>query len=62
MMDAEEIEAAPVLVSGVAAASEEDVSHYLEKAVIPAEETPLAEESPRPIQEETPLQEAASSG
>ena len=61
MMDAEEIEAAPVLVSGVAGAPEEDVSRYLEKAVVPAEETPFAEESPRPIQGESSLEEAESS-
>ena len=62
MMDAEEIEAAPVLVPGVAAAPEEDVSRYLEKAVVPAEETPLAEESPRPMQDEASLEEAPSDG
>jgi hypothetical protein len=62
MMDAEEIEAASVLVPGVAAAPEEDVSRYLEKAVVPADETPLAEESPRPIQEETAVEEADSDG
>lgn len=45
MMDAEQIEAAPVLVSGLPSAPEEDVSRYLEKAVVPAEQTPLAEES-----------------
>jgi DNA-binding MarR family transcriptional regulator len=49
MMDAERIEAAPVLVSGVAGASEEDVLRYLEKAVVPADETPLAEEVLRPV-------------
>lgn len=40
MMDAEEIEAAPVLTSGIVTALPEDVSRYLEEAVKPAEETP----------------------
>jgi DNA-binding MarR family transcriptional regulator len=40
MMDAEGIEAAPVLSSGVVSALPEDVSHYLEEAVKPAEESP----------------------
>ena len=62
MMDAEEIEAAPVLVPGVAAAPEEDVSRYLEKAVVPADETPLAEELPRPMQEEGSLEETDPDG
>jgi hypothetical protein len=62
MMDAEEIEAAPVLVPGVAGAPEEDVSRYLEKAVVPAEEAPLAEETPQTIQEETASEEAESDG
>ena len=44
MMDAEDIEAAPVLVPGVVSAVPEDVSRYLEKAVVPTDETPLAEE------------------
>ena len=44
MMDAEDIEAAPVLVPGVVSAIPEDVSRYLEKAVVPTDETPLAEE------------------
>jgi DNA-binding MarR family transcriptional regulator len=44
MMDAEDIEAAPVLVPGVASALPEDVARYLEKAVVPTDETPLAEE------------------
>lgn len=60
MMDAEEIEAAPVLVTGVAAAPEEDVSRYLERAVVPAEETPLAEESPQTISEDSALKEGGS--
>jgi DNA-binding MarR family transcriptional regulator len=46
MMDAEKIEAAPVLVAGVAGASAEDVSRYLEKAVVASDDSPLAEESP----------------
>ena len=44
MMDAEKIEAFPVLGAGVAGAAEEDVSRYLRKAVVPTDETPLAEE------------------
>jgi DNA-binding MarR family transcriptional regulator len=44
MMDAEDIEAAPVLVPGVVSAVPEDVSRYLEKAVVLTDETPLAEE------------------
>lgn len=62
MMDAEAIEAAPVLVTGVAAAPEEDVSRFLEKAVVPAEETPLAEESPQMIPEESVYKEVESDG
>jgi DNA-binding MarR family transcriptional regulator len=46
MMDAEQIEAVPVLVAGVAGAGEEDVSRYLERAVVPTNETPFAEELP----------------
>lgn len=46
MMDAERIEAVPVLGPGVPSAAEEDVSHYLESAVVPADQTPLADESP----------------
>ena len=49
MMDAEQIEAVPVLVPGVAGAAQEDVSRYLEKAVVPTEESPLAEEMPGTI-------------
>ena len=37
MMDAEEIDAAPVLAAGAATASPEDVSQFLDKAVTPAE-------------------------
>jgi len=44
MMDAEDIEAAPVLVPGVPSAGPEDVSRYLEKAVVPTDDSPLAEE------------------
>ena len=40
MMDAEDIEAAPVLSSGIVTALPEDVSRYLQEAVKPAEETP----------------------
>jgi DNA-binding MarR family transcriptional regulator len=46
MMDAEEIEAAPVLTPGIVTALPEDVSRYLEEAVKPAEETPSQSESP----------------
>jgi DNA-binding MarR family transcriptional regulator len=60
MMDAEAIEAAPVLVSGVVGAPEEDVSRYLERAVVPAEETPLAEEPPATIREECDSEEDQS--
>jgi len=49
MMDAERIEAVPVLGPGVAGAAEEDVSRYLERAVMPTEEAPFAEESPATI-------------
>ncbi|MBN2294618.1 MAG: MarR family transcriptional regulator [Pirellulales bacterium] len=44
MMDAEDIEAAPVLIPGVVSAVPEDISRYLEKAVVTADDTPLAEE------------------
>jgi DNA-binding MarR family transcriptional regulator len=37
MMDAEEIDAAPVLAAGAATASPEDVSQFLNKAITPAE-------------------------
>ena len=46
MMDAADIEAAPILLSGVAGAPAEDVSHFLEKAVVPTDESPLSEERP----------------
>lgn len=62
MMDAEQIEAAPVLVPGAASAPEEDVSRYLEKAVGPAEDTRLVEESPRSIRKEPPSEETGSDG
>jgi DNA-binding MarR family transcriptional regulator len=45
MMDAQDIEAAPVLVPGGVSAATEDVSRYLTEAVVPSDETPLAEES-----------------
>lgn len=51
MMDAEDIDAAPVLLTGVAGAVAEDVSRYLEKAVVPTDEIPLAEEALRIIQQ-----------
>jgi DNA-binding MarR family transcriptional regulator len=44
MMDAGDIEAAPLLLPGVASASAEDVSRYLERAVVPTDDAPLAEE------------------
>ena len=44
MMDAEKIEAAPVLVPGAVEAAPEDISHCLEKAIVPADETSLAVE------------------
>ena len=46
MMDAEAIEASPVLGSGSAAANEDDLSQYLEKAVTPTSEEPPAKEPP----------------
>jgi len=52
MMDAEDIEAAPVLVPGVVSAVPEDVSRYLEKAVVVTDETPSAEEEPGTIQQD----------
>ena len=61
MMDAEQIEAAPVLIPGVASAEAEDVSRYLEKAVVATDETPLAEESPGAISE-YPAEEPAGDG
>jgi len=36
MMDAEEIDAAPVLAAGAATATSEDLSQFLDKAVTPA--------------------------
>ena len=39
MMDAEQIDAAPVLAAGAATATSEDVSQFLDKAVTPAEST-----------------------
>jgi DNA-binding MarR family transcriptional regulator len=44
MMDAEEIEASPVLVPGGVTAAPEDVSRYLEKAVFSADKIPLPKE------------------
>jgi len=60
MMDAEDIEAAPVLVPGVVSAVPEDVSRYLEKAVVPTDESPLAEEELGSIGQE--LQEDPCNG
>ena len=37
MMDAEEIDAAPLLGAGAASAGPEDISQFLDKAVTPAE-------------------------
>ena len=53
MMDAEDIEAAPVLVSGVVSAVPEDISCYLEKAAVPTDEAPLAEDELGTIQQES---------
>ena len=44
MMDAEDIEAAPVLSTGIVTALPEEISRYLQEAVKPAEET--SEHSP----------------
>ncbi|MBN2475413.1 MAG: MarR family transcriptional regulator [Pirellulales bacterium] len=57
MMDAQDIEAAPVLVPGVVSAVSEDISRYLEKAVVTTDATPLAEEESGTIEQE--LQEEA---
>lgn len=46
MMGAGDIEAAPILLPGVASATAEDLTQYLEKAVVPTDEAPLAEERP----------------
>jgi DNA-binding MarR family transcriptional regulator len=46
MMDAEGIDAAPMLSTGVVTALPEDVSRYLEKAVEPADEKPDRPQSP----------------
>ncbi|MBN1589333.1 MAG: MarR family transcriptional regulator [Pirellulales bacterium] len=46
MMDAEQIEAVPMLASGTAGANEEDLSRYLERAVMPSEETPPTDAPP----------------
>ena len=61
MMDAEDIEAAPVLVPGVVSAIPEDVSRYLEKAVVTADETPFAEEDLGTIEQELPEEPAIGS-
>ena len=60
MMDAEDIEAAPVLLPGVVSAVPEDVSRYLEKAVVTTDETPLAEEELGTLEQE--LQEGPRKG
>ena len=60
MMDAKDIEAAPVLVPGVVSAVPEDVSRYLEKAVVTTDEVPLAEEELVPIQQD--VQEEPGNG
>jgi DNA-binding MarR family transcriptional regulator len=46
MMDAEAIQAMPVLLPGVAGAPEEDLSRYLKSAVVASDDIPLAEELP----------------
>ncbi|HYW79092.1 MAG TPA: MarR family winged helix-turn-helix transcriptional regulator, partial [Thermoguttaceae bacterium] len=53
MMDAEDIDAAPVLVPGGVTAGAEDVSRYLEKAVLAIDETGLAEEDPGNIEHDS---------
>lgn len=50
MMDADQIEAAPVFMAGAADASAEDVSHYLQKAVVASEASPLAEDTPSGVE------------
>jgi len=52
MMDAEDVEVAAVLVPGVAGAEPEDVSRYLGGAVVPTDETALAEEELGTIQQD----------
>jgi DNA-binding MarR family transcriptional regulator len=52
MMDAEMIEASPVLVPGAVSAVPEDVSRYLEKAVVPTGEASLPEEKADTIQQD----------
>jgi hypothetical protein len=44
MMDAQQIEAAPVLESGVSGVNGEEVSRFLDKAVVTTGEAPLVEE------------------
>lgn len=61
MMDAEDIEAAPVLVPGVVSAVKEDISRYLEKAVVLTDETPLAEEDFGAVQQDLPEEPADGS-
>ncbi len=60
MMDAEDIEAAPVLVSGAVSFVPEDVSRCLEEAVMLTGGTPLAEEELDTIQQGLP--EKAANG
>jgi DNA-binding MarR family transcriptional regulator len=52
MMDAEKIEAAPVLVPGAVNAAPEELSRYLEKAIVPTDDTSLAVEEPGTIPQE----------
>ena len=61
MMDAEDIEAAPVLVPGVVSAVKGDISRYLEKAVVPTDETPWAEEDLGGVQQDFPEEPADGS-
>ena len=60
MMDAEDIQAAPVLFPGEVNAVPEDVSRYLEKAIVLTNEIPLAEEELGTIRQGLP--EKAANG
>lgn len=58
MMGAGDIEAAPILLAGAAAAPAEDVSRYLERAVVPTEKASLSDEPA--INTSPPLGETAT--
>jgi hypothetical protein len=50
MMDAEELDAAPVLAAGAATATPEEVSEFLDKAVAPNHDAPTpSSEQPEPV-------------